>query len=322
MRVVFLGNAAWSVPSLEALAASRHDLALVMTRLPRPAGRGSRPTPTPVAVAARAAGLPLLEVPTVKAGPGLEALLAARPDVLAVVAYGEILPGPVLAAPAVAPVNVHFSLLPRLRGAAPVQHAFLEGAEETGVTTIRMDEGMDTGPILLQRPERIRPEDDAGSLGDRLASIGGSLLVETLDRLEEGAVSERPQDQRSATYAPKLSAVDRRIEWGDPARGVLRRIRAFSPAPGAETRFRNRILKVLAAEVVPEPSRNDGRGRARRSTETERTPGAIAAGAGGPVVEAGDGALRLLTVQPEGRRRMSGEEFARGYRPESGEILE
>src|SRR5712691_6090087 len=194
MRVAFLGNAVWSVPALEALAASSHAVVLVETRVPRPAGRGKRLVPTPVAEAAGRLGLPPLEVETVKSGPGFGALARAAPDVLAVVAYGDILPPAVLNLPTVAPVNVHFSLLPELRGAAPVQRAIMEGLEVTGVTTIRMDEGMDTGPILLQAPESIRPEDDAGSLGDRLAQLGGRLLVETLDGLAAGTIQEVEQD--------------------------------------------------------------------------------------------------------------------------------
>src|SRR5918996_2611159 len=186
MRVAFLGNDAWPVPPLERLAGSGHEVAVVATRAPRPAGRGRAPRPTPVAEAARRLGLPLREVETVRSGEGLEALRGAEPDVLVVVAYGEILPPDVLASPAVAPVNVHFSLLPSLRGANPVARAILEGEATTGVTTMRMDEGMDTGPILLQRPEAIRDEDDAGSLGDRLSAIGGGLLVETLDAMAAG----------------------------------------------------------------------------------------------------------------------------------------
>src|SRR6266700_5556613 len=188
MRTVFLGNASWSVPTLEALADSAHRPVLVLTREPRPAGRGNRLVPTPVAQAGRELALPVREIATVKRGPGLEALTEAAPDALVVVAYGEILPPPVLAVPRVAPVNVHFSLLPELRGAAPVQRAILEGLTATGVTTIRMDEGMDTGPILLQAEEPVDPADDGGSLGGRLAAIGGRLLVDTLDRLEAGTL--------------------------------------------------------------------------------------------------------------------------------------
>jgi methionyl-tRNA formyltransferase len=202
MRVVFLGNDPWSVPALEALAASEHALPLVVTREPRPAGRGGKLRPTAVAEAASRLGLPLTEVSTVKGGPGFEALGAPEPEILAVVAYGEILPAEVLGLPSVAPVNMHFSLLPALRGADPVRRALLEGLEITGVTTMRMDEGMDTGPILLQQESAVREDDDAGSLGERLAAIGGDLLVRTLDELAAGRLAERAQDDAGASLAP------------------------------------------------------------------------------------------------------------------------
>ncbi|HEX9311240.1 MAG TPA: methionyl-tRNA formyltransferase [Actinomycetota bacterium] len=310
MRVAFLGNARWSVLPLEALAGSSHRISAVVTRVPRPAGRGGRPRPTPVADAARRLGLPLHEVETVKSGAGFAALAAARPDVLAVVAYGEILPKAVLDAPRVAPVNLHFSLLPELRGAAPVQRAILDGLEATGVTTIRMDEGMDTGPILLQAEEPIDDTDDSGSLGSRLAAVGGRLLVDTLDRLESGAIVERAQDEARATYASKLKPEDQWIAWDRPAEAVVRSVRALSPEPGATTRFRGRVLKVHRASVAP---------NAPGSTAAPGT--VVGTWKEGWVVAAADGAVALEEVAPEGRRRMSGGEFVRGYRPEPGETL-
>jgi len=317
MRVVFLGNAAWSVPSLEALATSSHAVERVLTRVPRPAGRGSRLKPTDVAEAARRLSLPLNEIETVRSGPGLDALAQAEPDVLAVVAYGEILPVRVLDLPKVAPVNVHFSLLPELRGAAPVQRALMEGMAVTGVTTIRMDAGMDTGPILLQADEAILPEDDAGSLGARLAGIGGRLLVDTLDRLEAGTLQERPQDDALATYAPKLTADDRVIRWDREPHAIVNQVRALAPEPGAVTTFRGKNLKVFRASVrnlyLPPmwkapvgtifSARGDGWGPV-------------------PVVFAGGTSVVVLEeVAPEGRRRMSGAEFLRGFPPRDGEVL-
>lgn len=315
MRLAFLGSAPWSVPSLEALAASSHEVALVLTREPRPAGRGSRLRPTAVAEAARRLGLLLREVPTAKAGPGFEALAGARPDALAVVAYGEILPREVLDLPPAGPVNVHFSLLPALRGAAPVQRAILAGMETTGVTTMLMDAGMDTGPVLLQREERVRPDDDAGSLGDRLARVGGDILVRTLDGLASGVLEPRPQDEARATYAPKITAGDRPIDWTKPADGILRLVRALAPEPGAETRFRGRLLKVYRASPA-------GRDEIRGAEDPAGwIPGRAVLGPGGAMlVGAAGGAVRLEQVAPEGRPRMSGEEFVRGYRP-SGEVL-
>jgi methionyl-tRNA formyltransferase len=262
-------------------------------------------------------GLPLLEVETMKAGSGFEALREADPDVLAVVAYGEILPKTVLDVPRVAPVNVHFSLLPKLRGAAPVQRAILGGEELTGVTTIRMDEGMDTGPILLQADEAISAEDDGGSLGQRLAVLGGRLLVETLDRLEAGSLVERPQDETKSTSAPKVRPEDRVVDWSQPAEAIMRLVRALAPEPAALTSFRGKILKIFRAgssnDLMP----------AFLSLDVGRSlpPGSVVFDAkGGLQVVTGDGLLRLDEVAPEGRRRMSGAEFARGYRP-VGEIL-
>jgi methionyl-tRNA formyltransferase len=315
MRVVFLGNAAWSVPSVEALAGSSHPLVSVVTRAPRPAGRGGTLTPTPVSEAARRLRLPLQEVETVKSGPGFEALAGSKPDVLVVVAYGEILPKAVLAIPRVAPVNLHFSLLPQLRGAAPVQKAILDGLAVTGVTTIRMDEGMDTGPMLLQAEEPIGPDDDAGLLGARLATLGARVLVESLDRLEAGTVEERPQDESRATYAPKLRPADEFIDWNQPSEQIERRIRALSPIPGARASFRGKVMKVHRASGNVWGSLPPGE-------SGSWPPGRIfVADDGGFGVMTGEGPLKLEEVALEGRRRMSGAEFVRGHRPGVGETL-
>jgi methionyl-tRNA formyltransferase len=299
-----VGNDRWSVPSLRALAASDHDVVRVVTRVPRPAGRGNALTPTHVANAALEAALPLLEVESVKDGPGLDALRSDAPEALVVVAYGEILPRDVLVVPSVAPVNLHFSLLPLLRGASPVQTALLEGAEETGVTTIVMDEGMDTGPVLLRRPESVRPDDDAGSLGDRLAEIGARVLVETLDRLAEGDVDPTPQDDSRATSTRPIRAVDRILRWDEPAWALVNRTRAMAPEPGASAAFRGEPLKVLRAETA------DARGE----------PGTIATvDADGFVVATADDGFRPLELAPAGRKRMRAADFVNGYRPEVGE---
>ena len=299
---MFLGNDAWSVPTLTALAESRHEVVLVATRTPRPAPRGGGVVPTPVAEAAVRLDLPLAEVETVTSGPGLEEIVEARPDTLVVVAYGEILTEEVLGvAPA---VNVHFSLLPALRGAGPVQHALLEGLDRTGVTTMLMDRHLDTGPILLQAKVAILPEDDAGTLGKRLALRGASLLVETLDR--KGEIRPHPQDHSKATYAPKLGPEDRRLDWEEDAEEIVRRVRALAPEPGASTSFRGEALKVLRARA------EDAGGR----------PGSILDATTGPMVGAGRGSVRLLEVAPAGRRRMSGTDFVNGFRPEVGESLE
>jgi methionyl-tRNA formyltransferase len=255
--------------------------------------------------------VPLREVETVKSGPGLDALREAAPDILAVVAYGEILPREVLALPTMAPVNLHFSLLPKLRGAAPVQRAILNGLDRTGVTTIRMDEGMDTGPILLQIEEEIGPQEDAGSLGDRLAATGGRLLVQTLDGLESGTIREQPQDDAAATLAPKLKPEDRIIDWSRSAEDIVGQVRALAPDPGAVTIFGDRRVKVLRvsprATIAQTPEGVDPR------TWPPGRPFGTAGGGWGMV--AGNGMVTLEEVQPEGRRRMTGADFVRGYFP-------
>ena len=306
LRIAFLGNDRWSVPSLRAIADSRHEVVAVITAAPRPAGRGNELRPTPVADATAKAGLSLHEVQTVTSGSGAEALAASAPDLLAVVAYGEILPQAVLDLPAIAPVNLHFSLLPELRGASPVQTALLEGRDETGVTTIVMDAGVDTGPVILRRAEAIEPGDDACSLGDRLAAIGAEVLIETADLFAEGAAEPRPQDEAAATFTRRLGADDRILRWTEPARDLVNRTRALSPEPGATTRFRGQDLKIFRAEAVP----------------ANGVPGSIVeASKEGFVVATGEGGFRAIRLAPAGRRRMSSSDFVNGYRPVVGESL-
>ncbi len=307
IRVVFLGNDAWSVAPLAALADAEPaiHLALVETRDPRPGRRGSSQVPTPVAALARRRGLPLLETPTVRSGLGLARLRDARPDVIAVVAYGELLPPEVLGASALGAVNLHFSILPRWRGAAPIQRAIMAGDTATGVTTMLMDEGLDSGPVLEQREEAIRPDDDAGSLGDRLSAIGARLLVESIQGLADGSGRPRPQTG-VPTSAPKITADDRPLDWSQEASSIVRRIRALSPSPGATTGFRGAPLKVLRAEAVVDRAE----------------PGVVAAVEGAAiVVGAGEGSVRLLEVAPAGRSRMSGGDLARGARLAAGDRL-
>lgn len=305
-RVVFLGNDSWSVPALEALSASPHDVVLVVTRDPRPARRGGGLVPTPVAGAAGDLSLPLLETGTAASGEGFDRVAASEGDILAVVAYGEILPQGVLDLPETGTVNLHFSLLPKLRGAAPVQRALLEGLGTTGTTTILMDRGMDTGPILLQREEAVLPDDDAGSLGSRLAEAGAAMLVETIGLLMAGELRPRPQDHEAATLAPKLEREDRWLDWSEDAPALSRRVRALAPDPAASTRLRGAVLKVFRAEAAP------GRG----------SPGEVlSVGGDGFVVAAGRGGLRPLEVAPAGRRRMAAGDFVRGARLRPGERL-
>jgi methionyl-tRNA formyltransferase len=306
VRVAFLGNDAWSVPSLRALAESPHEIAIVITAAPKPAGRGNELTSTPVAEAALLLGLPLAEVETVKTGAGFKELASSMPDVIAVVAYGELLPPNVLHVPTIAPVNLHFSLLPRLRGATPVQTALLLGHDTTGVSTIVMDRGMDTGPVILQREEPIGPADDAGTLGARLAAIGAEVLVESIDMLGAGPVAPTPQDHSLATFAPKFAADERVLDWTNPAGLLVNLVRALSPEPAATTVFRDEGVKVFRAEAV------DAEGEPGRVVDVSKDGIVVATAAGG---------FRPLELAPASRKRMSGADFVNGFRPEVGERL-
>jgi methionyl-tRNA formyltransferase len=308
VRVVFLGNDRWSVPTLEALDdAHGIDVELVITNPPRPAGRGSRLRPTPVAETARDRGIELAELDGVRDGPGLGLIQGSGPDAIVVVAYGQLLPPAVLDVPRLGTLNIHLSLLPRWRGAAPVQRAILEGDDVTGVSVMLLDEGLDTGPVLASLEEPIRSDDDAGSLGDRLARLGAPLLVEQLRALQAGTADPAAQDDAAATFAPKPRAEERVIDWTDPADRIVRRVRAFAPTPGARTTFRNVPLKVLRGAVRDEVDGGDPADR----------PGEIRlAHDGVPVVAAAAGWVVLLEVAPSGRARMPGADWARGARLE------
>lgn len=306
-RVVFLGNDAWSVPSLAGVVrATDLEVVTVVTNPPRPAGRGSRIRPTAVADAAAELGTPLLEIDSVRDARTMERLRALAPDLFLVVAYGELLPVDVLSLPRLGAVNLHFSLLPRWRGASPVQHALLHGDRVTGVTVMLMDQGLDTGPVLAQMDEPVDPSDDAGSLGGRLAGIGAQLLVESVRAWVAGPLV--PQAQRGTpTYAPKLTPLDRMLDWSAPATEVVNRVRALAPDPGARTAWRGAAMKVLRAEP---------------GEDISGAPGEIVATeARGVLVKSGSGVVRLLEVAPAGRRRMPAADWARGARPSPGDRL-
>jgi methionyl-tRNA formyltransferase len=313
VRVAFFGTPEPAVLALEALLASRHEVVCVVTRPDRPRGRSGRPEPPPVAARARTVGLPLVQPETPREESFAARLASFRPDAGAVVAYGHILPPEVLAVPPRGFVNVHFSLLPRYRGAAPVQRAIMAGERETGVTTFLLEPTLDTGPVLLRERVAIGPEDTAGSLLERLAPLGARLLVRSLDALEAGTARPVPQDDALATPAPKVSDEETWIDWRLPARRVVDLVRALDPAPGARTRFRGRLLKVWRARAVDAPGGVAGPG-ARPGTLLD-------AGRERLVVAAGEGAVELLEVQLEGGRRLEAASFARGHRPRPGEAL-
>ena len=302
MRVVYLGTPAAAVPPLEALGASPHEVVAVVTRPDRPRDRrGGTPQPSPVKQAALAAGLPVLAPPSGR-DPELPGRLAAfGADIGVSCAFGYLLPDPVLAAFPLGIINLHFSLLPAYRGAAPVQRALLDGAKVTGVTTFVIDAGMDTGPMLLAAEVPVRDGEDAGALTMRLAEVGARLTVETLDALEAGQVTPRPQPAEGASLAPKVTAEEARLDFAWPAGRLADAVRAFTPAPGAWTTHRGRRLKITRAVVGQPPAGLD--------------PGRLATGPDGRMLAGtGDGVLELVEVRPEGRRAMSGAEFARGAR--------
>ncbi|MDX1660811.1 MAG: methionyl-tRNA formyltransferase, partial [Gemmatimonadota bacterium] len=275
----------------------------------RPAGRGRKERPTPVARAADRAGVPVLS-PARPEGPEFLAALAAfAPDVSVVAAYGQILPAEILELPSHGSVNVHASLLPAYRGAAPVTRAILDGLDETGVTIMRMDEGLDTGPVLLQEPEPVEPDDTAESLARRLARRGAALAVEALDRLEAGELEAEPQADEGATYAHKIDTREAEIDWSRSTAEIERAARAYDPWPGAWTTWRGERLKVYRTEVA---GGDDG---------PDLEAGTIVTLDPRPVVAAGTGAIALVEVQPAGGRRMDAAAWARGRDVEAGERL-
>lgn len=301
---MFFGTPGIAVPVLEALTASEHEVAAVVTAPDRPRGRGMKLQPSEVKSAASRPGISVLQPTTLKNAQTQDRLRSLQADVFVVVAYGLILPAAVLQMPRLGCVNVHFSLLPRWRGAAPVQWAIIEGDAESGVTVMQMDEGLDTGPVLERFNVAIGPDDTAGTLADRLAELGASVLPEVLSRLEETEATSQPGD--GVTYASKLQPADARIDWAQPAEAIRNRIRGLNPRPGAWTMLGDRRLKIWSAEVA--------QGEAA-------LPGTLVLRDGELQVATGLGRLRLLEVQPEGKSRMSAGEFVRGYHPEDGTVL-
>ena len=301
MRIAFWGTPEPAVPSLRAfIDAPDMDVVAVITNPDRPSGRGHKLKPPPVKVAAVDAGLEVWQ-PT-KPRERLADLRALDVDACAVVAYGSILPQDVLDAGGAGFVNLHFSLLPAWRGAAPVPASLLAGDTVTGVTCFKLDKGMDTGDVLSRHEVRVLPDETSGELTSRLAEAGGAVLVDAVRGLVDGSLPLEPQDHDLATYASKISPEDARIEWTADAVEIDRMVRAFNPMPGAHTTLDGARLKIHRAVPVDGPSGAPG-------TVVGHTDGR-------PVVAAGNGALRLDTVQPAGKPRMDGRDFANGYRPE------
>ena len=310
MRVVFAGTPAVAVPSLAAIAASRHELVAVVTRPDAPAGRGRRLVRSPVGAWADEHGVEVLTPARPREPEFLERLRALAPDCVPVVAYGALVPPAALAIPKHGWINLHFSLLPAWRGAAPVQHAVLRGDEVTGASVFQLEEGLDTGPIYGTLVEPIRATDTAGDLLDRLAVSGAELLVQVLDLIEEGTARAVPQPADGVTMAPKITVEDARVRWDEPATAVDRRIRACTPAPGAWTSFRGGRLKL--GPLVPD----------QQPVEAPLAPGELRVERSRVVVGTATEPVTLGQVAAAGRKPMPAPDWARGVRPEPGERFE
>ncbi len=314
MRIAFLGTPAFAVPALDALAGAGHEVVVVVAQPDRPAGRGHELREPATKAWARARGVPVLQPTKVRDGVLAAQLADLSPDLLVVVAYGRILGDDLLRLAPQGAVNVHASLLPRWRGAAPIQWAVADGEPETGVTIMQMDAGLDTGDVLLQRALAVG-DDDAGALALRLALLGGQALVEALRLLEAGAIVPVRQDGARATLAPVLEKEHGRLDFRLPAARLAARIRGFHPWPGAFTSLGGRALKVHAAVAVGDPDAAGGDG-------PSLPPGAARAVPGGILVGCGEGSALLVTeVQLEGKRRVPAPEFLKGHPIAAGTVL-
>jgi methionyl-tRNA formyltransferase len=303
MRVLLIGTGEIGVPVLRSLLDSKeHELVGVVTQPDKPVGRAQRIEAPPIKAALSGSSLPILQPPRIKTEDAVRELRALAADVIVVMAYGQILPRAVLEIPRIACLNLHASLLPKHRGAAPIQAAIVAGDSESGISVMYMSEGLDTGDVLLQTRLELSPDETGGSLHDRLGQIAPDALHEALAQLQRGDARRVPQDSSAATYAPKLEREHGRIQWTESAALIERKIRAFNPWPGAFTILRDeagreRKLKIFSAKVVP----------------TEKAPGEVLSAPDSLTIAASDGALSLGAVQLEGKRRMSASEFLRGY---------
>ena len=306
MRLVFAGTPAFATASLAALDAAGHEIVLVLTQPDRTAGRGLTPHPSAVKEFAIGRGLALFQPPTLRDPGALDRLDQAGPEVIVVAAYGLILPQAALDLPPRGALNVHASLLPRWRGAAPIQRAILAGDEQTGISIMRMEAGLDTGPVLAQRAIAINDEDDAGSLHDKLARLGAEMIVESVAAVQSGTLAEQLQTEAGVTYASKIERADALLDWTRAAAVLERTVRALRPSPGASTTISGVAAKIWRATVAP------GRG----------TPGAVLrAGPEGLIVACGAEALAITELQRAGGKRMPVGDFLRGQSIAAGQRL-
>jgi methionyl-tRNA formyltransferase len=319
LRVVFFGTPGFAVPSLDAIARSRHDLVAVVTQPDRPSGRGQRLTAGPVKIRAVELGVPVLQPLRLRDEPFPTDITALHAGIGVVAAYGKILPQWLLDTPRLGMINLHASLLPRWRGAAPVHRAILAGDRQTGVTIMRMVQTLDAGPMLARVPVAIEPDETSAALEMRLAVVGAPLLVETLDRLATGPVPGEPQDESLATYAPKLERHESQLDWAQPSARVHDRIRGLQPWPLAAARLNGRRVLLLGSGVADDVES----ARRSRASMASVEPGAILAIEHGTLLVAtGTGAVRLSRIQPEGRPAMSVRDFVNGHPVRPGDRFE
>ena len=315
MKILFCGTPQFAVPTLERLLSGPLVIELVVTNPDEASGRGYEVTPPPVKQAALDARLVVFQPRSLKDAFTRAFLTQYRPDAIVVVAYGHIIPRWMIDLPRLGCFNLHASLLPKYRGAAPIPWAIVRGERVTGVTTMKIDAGLDTGDILLEREMPIRPDDTAETLAGRLSRLGAELMAETLARLEQGNLIARPQDHSQATHAPMLKKEDGRIDWSLPADEIERRVRGFAPWPGAYTTFRGKGIQVWKAAVAPAKTNGS-------QAATALEPGSLFSAHGELLAAAGHGTvLELVEVQIEGRRRISGRDFLNGIRLQPDERL-
>lgn len=313
MKIVFMGTPEFSVPVLEALVSAGHEVVLAVTQPDREKGRGKEVAMSPVKIAALAHGIPVFQPQRIRLEEdALRAFLTEHPaDVGVVVAFGQLLPQSVLDMPKYGCINIHASLLPQYRGAAPIQQAVLDGCAESGVTTMQMDAGLDTGDILLQRKIELAPDETGGSLHDRLSALGAELILETLEQLEAGTLTRTPQ-AGEATFVGRLDKEMGRIDWKMPAAVIERQVRGMDPWPSAFTFRGGKLLKIWKAETAEWPG----------GIPANAMPGSVfAAGKNYFDVVTGNGLLRVLKVQPEGKKMMDADAYLRGYPLKEGTLL-
>jgi methionyl-tRNA formyltransferase len=312
LRIIFLGTPEFALPSLEKLLSSTQKVQAVITRPDRPFGRGQKLSPSPVKRLAKKAGVLVIQPQRIRDEAIIEQISAMAPECLVVVAYGQIIPLKLLGLPRYGCVNVHPSLLPKYRGAAPINWAVINGDSHTGVSIMLLDEGLDSGDILTQATIPISLKDTAGTLHDKLARLGAKLLLDTLEKLEQGRISAHPQDKKGVSYAPQLKKEDGAIDWDQPADVIERRIRGFNPRPGAYTYLGERRIKVLLAETTPYvPDRTTQPGRIMYADKSH-----------GLIVATAQGALKLKRLVPEGREIMQADQYLVGLKESlAGKVL-